>query len=117
AKGVMVGIVMGRTSEASAATHDEPPTVPGATVTATGTGAANITLVFPNDDYTATNPNNVTNADGVFLAVNKGTSVFPFQFNLEMSSAVGGRTWATQAAGMSANSALIFEYPADEPAP
>ena len=27
-----------------------------------------------------------------------------------------GRTWATQAAGMSSNSALVFEYPADEPA-
>jgi hypothetical protein len=113
ARGVMIGLVVGKPSEATPATNNQPPFIAGATVTPDSLAAGNLSMYFPNDDYTALNSNNVTNAHGMFIGVGKGTAVLPFQLTLTIAASDGVHTWAPAPSGMGPNSVLAFGYPAD----
>ena len=67
ARGFVIGTVLGKESEASAATGNAPPPVEGAVITGTATTA--MTIVYPNADFTGLQATPGTAAHGTFIAV------------------------------------------------
>lgn len=109
ARGSMVGLVLGKPSEATMTSQGVPPAVAGVTVSA---AADSVTMAYPNDDLSASS--SATGALGLFVMTSSASRVE--LTSLKFSTADATRTWKdveSESVGSLPKHLLFLEFQAD----
>ena len=111
-RGALIGLVVGKASEASAATNNQPPPVAGAKVT---TSLNQVSIWYPRADFAAAVDNNdATSAAGVFIAVPDSPMLALGVWNIAAAADDTSHTWApVSQVGSNPGGILFLGFPAN----